>query len=67
MPETPKQKDKPNDCSTWSDDQQARGYYYDDAHGYEKYEPEKDDDDERTTPSVPTEGSETAKGCLKSP
>lgn len=49
MPETPKQKDKPvepevRDSSNWSDDQQKRGYYYDDAHGYEKYEPEKDDE-----------------------
>ncbi|MEQ1921468.1 MAG: hypothetical protein ABL952_03065 [Pyrinomonadaceae bacterium] len=52
MPETPKQKDSPDkDSSNWSDDQQTRGYYYDDAHGYEKYEPEKDEDDERTTPS----------------
>lgn len=49
MPETPKQKGKPaepaeKDPSSWSDDQQKRGYYYDDAHGYEKYEPEKDDE-----------------------
>ncbi len=49
MPETPKQKDKPDepaekDRSSWSEDQQKRGYYYDDAHGYEKYEPEKDDE-----------------------
>ncbi|HRI03796.1 MAG TPA: hypothetical protein PLL77_08645 [Pyrinomonadaceae bacterium] len=49
MPETPKQKDKPDgpvekDPSNWSEDQQKRGYYYDDAHGYEKYEPEKDDE-----------------------
>lgn len=51
MPETPKQKGKPvepdeKDRSSWSEDQQKRGYYYDDAHGYEKYEPEKDDDDD---------------------
>ena len=56
MPETPKQKDKSADVdekdrSSWSDDQRERGYYYDDAHGYEKYEPEKDEDDEPTTPS----------------
>ena len=49
MPETPKQKDKPaksdeRDRSSWSEDQQKRGYYYDDAHGYEKYEPETDDE-----------------------
>ncbi len=49
MPETPKQKDKPiepydKDRSSWSEDQQKRGYYYDDAHGYETYEPENDDE-----------------------
>lgn len=49
MTETPKQKDMPaepdeKDRSNWSEDQRTRGYYYDDAHGYEKYEPEKDDE-----------------------
>ncbi|MBK7393913.1 MAG: hypothetical protein IPI64_11545 [Chloracidobacterium sp.] len=53
MPETPKQKDKPaepaeKDRSSWSEDQQKRGYYYDDAHGYEKYEPEKDEEDDQS-------------------
>lgn len=28
----------------WSEDQQAKSYYYDDAHGYEIYNP---DDDEK--------------------
>lgn len=32
-------KEKPN----WADDQRERGYYYDDAHGYEQYDPEKDE------------------------
>ncbi len=50
MPETPKQKSKPveSEETSWSEDQQKRGYYYDDAHGYEKYEPEKDENDEKT-------------------
>ena len=26
----------------WAEDQRDHGYYYDDAHGYERYEPEKD-------------------------
>jgi len=30
---------KPNDADNWADDQQSRGYYYDDAHGYEPYKP----------------------------
>ena len=29
----------------WAEDQQDRGYYYDDAHGYEKYCPDGDDDE----------------------
>lgn len=27
------------------DDHEKRGYYYDDAHGYEMYVPEEDEDD----------------------
>lgn len=26
--------------STWGDDQEKHRYYYDDAHGYEKYDPD---------------------------
>jgi hypothetical protein len=29
---------------TWSEDQKDHEYYYDDAHGYEKYEPEEEED-----------------------
>ena len=48
----PKQKPeceegKPDD-PTWEKDQQERGYYYDDAHGYERYDPEKDVDEGET-------------------
>lgn len=49
MPETPKIKpvneeklDDERDASTWEEDQKRHEYYYDDAHGYEKYEPESD-------------------------
>ena len=53
MPETPKKRpaseerkaEKPDD-STWEKDQKDRGYYYDDAHGYEAYDPDSDDEDE---------------------
>ena len=34
---------------TWAEDQQTRGYYYDDAAGYEKYDPEADDEKESET------------------
>ncbi|MEP6925352.1 MAG: hypothetical protein ABI954_12870 [Pyrinomonadaceae bacterium] len=36
------------DESTWAHDQKIHDYYYDDAHGYEIYDPdqEEDDDDE---------------------
>ncbi len=39
MPE--KQKDKKD--GTVAEDQKERGYYYDDAHGYEEYEPEEEE------------------------
>ena len=53
MPETPKEKPKleeeqreiPDDAS-WGEDQKERGYYYDDAHGYEVYEPDDDEKEE---------------------
>ena len=41
MANPPKKKRDPN----WADDQRERGYYYDDAHGYEDYDPDKDDDE----------------------
>ena len=41
-PEIEDQPDEP-DADTWSEDQKRREYYYDDAHGYEVYEPEKDE------------------------
>lgn len=39
MSEIPKKKRR----SDLANEQQERGYYYDDAHGYEVYDPEKDD------------------------
>jgi len=40
MAELPKKKpEKPN----WVDDQRERDYYYDDAHGYENYDPANDE------------------------
>ena len=31
---------------TWAEDQQNRGYYYDDSTGYETYEPDDDESEE---------------------
>ena len=60
MPEKTKQKkaDKESESGThraepketggetdWSKDQQEKSYYYDDAYGYEIYNPEDDADD----------------------
>ena len=42
MPEIPKKKSG----SDVADDQEERGYYYDDAHGYEVYDPLKDGSDD---------------------
>ena len=51
MPETPKKNREVEKGRTdeqkkdsWSEDQETREYYYDDAHGYEVYQPEKDDE-----------------------
>ncbi len=30
--------------SSWQADQKKRGYYYDDAYGYKKYDPDADED-----------------------
>jgi hypothetical protein len=40
--------DKPEigEESGWSKDQQERSYYYDDSHGYEKYQPEDGSEEE---------------------
>ena len=50
MPERPKPKKE----GTVEEDQKERGYYYDDAHGYEKYEPE-----EEPAEDAPEEDAET--------
>jgi hypothetical protein len=39
-PELPAEKE-----GAWAEDQREHGYYYDDAHGYERYEPEKDEEE----------------------
>ena len=34
------------DESNWETDQKKRGYYYDDSHGYEIYNPDEEDEDD---------------------
>jgi len=47
MPEKPKKRpnDDAHDEEDPAEDQKKRGYYYDDAYGYEKYDPKKDEDE----------------------
>jgi len=49
MPDPPEEKppaepvtEKRDEQEAWRDEQEKHAYYYDDAHGYEVYEPEKD-------------------------
>lgn len=60
MPSLPKEKDKcPDqngpDVSETEDISQKRSYYYDDAHGYENYDPDADDE--------PDENEKAENGC----
>lgn len=52
MPEIPKKKpgaeEEAEEKDSWGEDQKERGYYYDDAHGYEVYVPEEEDDSSET-------------------
>jgi len=36
--------EKKDESGNWSEDQRGKSYYYDDAHGYEIYNPDEDDD-----------------------
>ena len=47
----PENQSKKKD-GTAADDQKERGYYYDDAHGYENYEPEEEEEEQCEEPSV---------------
>jgi hypothetical protein len=50
MPDEDKKKSAPDeelgDEANWEQDIEKRGYYYDDATGYEVYEPEEEDESE---------------------
>ncbi len=40
---------KIGDESSWGEDIKEHDYYYDDAHGYEVFEPDEDDDTEASS------------------
>ena len=42
----PEKREKPDENGAWSEDQKKRGYYYDDACGYEIYDADEDETDE---------------------
>lgn len=54
MPDTDPEQETPQSTSdekidelnAWGKDQEKHRYYYDDAHGYEKYDPDADNEDE---------------------
>lgn len=46
-------KDNAADNASWSEDQKMREYYYDDAHGYEIYNPDEEDDEKSPGQSGP--------------
>ena len=39
---------EPKRTENWAEDQERRGYYYDDASGYEKYDPKSDGEADET-------------------
>ena len=43
------QKPETGDEASWSEDQKKRGYYYDDACGYEIYHPDEVEEDDSET------------------
>ena len=44
--------------NNWADDQKERGYYYDDAHGYEDYHPKaKNGSEDDTEGEMPEQAS----------
>lgn len=64
MPKKPKSDDV-EEKDTWSEDQKDHEYYYDDAHGYEQYEPEEDvpEDDTATRRQDDGENRHSTEGA----
>lgn len=55
MPRTPKENCEPDqqEKESWGEDQKRRQYYYDDAHGYEVYDPTDDKENETDADDEP--------------
>lgn len=43
---TPEDSSEENEPGAWSRDQREKSYYYDDAHGYEIYNPDEDEEED---------------------
>lgn len=41
--------EKTDEKENWSEDQREKSYYYDDAYGYEIYNPNEDEDEQKAT------------------
>ena len=71
MPKTPKTSqpeaerepvsEKRDEQRAWAEDQKKHEYYYDDAHGYETYDPQEDDDDEKSPGLIDPDGKKISK------
>ena len=66
MAETPKEKPQveeykkdARDKASWGEDQEERGYYYDDAHGYEIYDPDEEAEEKSPGQSGPDGDAES--------
>ena len=46
VPKDAKKNSDEKDAGNWSRDQREKSYYYDDAYGYEIYNPDEDDEAE---------------------
>ena len=53
-PETTAKQKQSKRTENWAEDQKERGYYYDDAHGYEKFDPEGDEEEIEADESEPS-------------
>lgn len=60
MPKKPKSEEVAGK-DTWSEDQKEREYYYDDAHGYEAYDPEEEGDDDGSVNPNPEDESDSSR------
>ena len=54
-------KARETEITSWAGDQKERGYYYDDAHGYEMYDPANDDSEDNEDAEDPGAKSAFAK------